>query len=63
MIVNFYKKDTTKKHNNCYLIATRNIECIPQKEMLITFSGQLFIAHSVYFNIDTCEYNIYMTRV
>lgn len=64
MIVNFYKKVGVEWHrNHSYkLIASKNIGCIPQKGTFITLSGQLFTIDRVCFDIDKCEYNLYIVR-
>ena len=64
MIVNFYKKIDVEWHRNCSykLIASKNIGCIPQKDTSIMLSGQLFKVDRICFNVDNCEYNIYITR-
>lgn len=61
MIVNFYKKSGIEARNY-KLIASRNIDCVPQKGTYIEFSGQLFIVDRIYFNVYTCEYNLYIIR-
>lgn len=63
MIANFYKKNGIEVHNYKKLIASKNIDCIPQKGNLIVFSGQLFVIDRICFNLDKCEYNIYIVRV
>ena len=62
MIANFYKKNGTETRNY-RLITSKNIDCIPQKGNLVMFSGQLFTVDKACFNIDNCEYSIYITRV
>lgn len=61
MIVNFYRKTGTGLNDN-KLVASKNISCIPQKGICVKFSGQCFYVDRVEFNIDLCEYNIYMIR-
>lgn len=61
MIVNFYK--VRNGHNNKVLLASKNIEHVPQKGTLIRFSGQSFVIDGISFDIDTCTYNIYLTRL
>ena len=63
MIANFYKKNGIEAHNYKKLIASKNIDCIPQKGNLVVFSGQLFVIDRICFDIDKCEYNIYIVRV
>lgn len=61
MIANFYKKNGIEARN-CKLIASKNIDCIPQKGNLVMFSGQLFTVDRIYFDVDKCEYNLYIIR-
>ena len=61
MIVNFYRKTGVGPHDN-KLVASKNINCIPQKGIHVKFSGQCFYVDRIEFNIDLCEYNIYMIR-
>ena len=63
MIANFYKKNGIEAHNYKKLIASKNIDCIPHKGNLVVFSGQLFVIDRICFDIDKCEYNIYIVRV
>lgn len=63
MIANFYKKNGIEARNYYKLIASKNIDCIPQKGNLIVFSGQLFVIDKICFDIDKCEYNLYIVRV
>lgn len=61
MIVNFYKThDESLK--SATLLVSKNINYIPQKGTFITFSGQLFAISKICFNVDNCEYNIYIVR-
>lgn len=62
MIANFYKTQYGN-YRNSVLLVTRNIEHIPQKGNLIVFSGQLFVIDKICFDIDKCEYNLYIVRV
>lgn len=61
MIVNFYRKTDTGLHGK-KLVASKNIGCIPQKGMPVKFSGQCFCVDRIEFNINLCEYDIYMIR-
>lgn len=67
MIVNFYKVYNCNKvhnsHNSKALLASKNIEHVPQKGTLIRFSGQSFVVENISFDIDKCIYNIYVTRL
>lgn len=62
MITNFYKTpgNNIKKAT---LLTTKNIDCIPSKGTFVWFSGQKFIVDEVYFNVDLCEYSLYLYRV
>lgn len=62
MIANFYKKNGIGARNY-ELIASKNIDCIPQKGTSIMFSGQLFTVDRICFDVDKCEYNLYIIRV
>lgn len=61
MIANFYKKNGTETRNY-RLITSKNIDCIPQKELLLCSSGQLFIVDRICLDLDKCEYNLYIIR-
>ncbi len=62
MIVNFYHViPNNRKFTR--LIASRNIECIPQKGTFINFSGQTFVTDKVVLSINKSEYAVYMHRV
>ena len=61
MIANFYKKNGVEARNY-KLIVSENIDYIPQKGTFIMFSGQLFTVDRIYFDIDKCEYNLYIIR-
>lgn len=58
MIANFYRKIGAEAR----LIASKNIDCVPQKGICIKISGQLFAIDKVCFNVDTCEYDFYIVR-
>ena len=61
MIVNFYKMhDESLK--SATLLVSKNINYIPQKGTFITFSGQLFTVDRIYFDVDKCEYSLYIIR-
>lgn len=62
MTANFYKMQYGN-YNNSILLASKNIDCVPQKGNFIMFSGQLFIVDRIYFDLDNCKYNIYMARL
>lgn len=61
MIANFYKKNGIGARNY-ELIAFKSIDCIPQKGTFIMFSGQLFTVDRICFNVDKCEYDLYIIR-
>lgn len=61
MIANFYKMKYGN-YRNCELLVSRNIEHIPNDSMFVEYSGQHFKIDRVYFNVDKCEYDIYMVR-
>lgn len=63
MIVEIYKKVNAGKQRKYVLFATKNIECVPQKDTFIQFSGQLFIVERVCFDADACKYYIYTKRI
>lgn len=62
MIANFYK---VQYGNYCYsvLLVTRNIEHIPSVKTVVIYDGQKFCVNRLEFNLDKCEYNIYIVRV
>jgi hypothetical protein len=64
MIANFYKRVSFEDNtvNSYKLFASKNIDCIPPIGTMITFSGQSFVVHDVVFDIDTCEYSLYLKR-
>ena len=62
MIVNFYKV-TSGDLRNKTLLASKNIEHVPMRGEYIIYSNQQFRVAKVLFNIDTCEYDLYMARV
>lgn len=64
MIVNFYKvHNSHNSHNSKVLLASKNIEHVPQKGTLIRFSGQSFVVENISFDIGKCIYNVYVTRL
>lgn len=62
MIVNFYKV-TSGDLRNKTLLASKNIEHVPMREEYVIYSNQQFRIAKVLFNINTCEYDLYMARV
>lgn len=63
MIVEIYKKVNTGKQLKYVLLTIKNIECVPQKDTFIQFSGQLFIVERVCFDADSYKYYIYTKRI
>lgn len=63
MIVNFYKMRYSSSIKGAELLISKNINCVPQRATRITFSGQLFAVYIVRFDLDKCEYNLYLIRV
>lgn len=63
MIVEIYKKVNTGKQRKYVLLTTKNIECVPQKDTFIQFSGQFFAVERVCFDADSCKYYIYTKRI
>lgn len=61
MIANFYKMNCGN-YRNCELLMTRNIEHVPNNSMFVKYNGQHFKIDRVYFNVDKCEYDIYIVR-
>lgn len=61
MIANFYKITDSIKVKP--LLASKNISCIPKKGEYVMLSGQCFRVFKVIFDIDKCEYNLYLMRV
>lgn len=62
MIVNFYKAKYGS-YRNCELLISKNVEHVPNNSMFIDYKGQHFKIDRVYFNVDKCEYDIYISRV
>lgn len=62
MIANFYKKNGIEARNSVLLV-TRNIEHIPSVKTVVIYNGQKFCVDRLEFNLDKCEYNIYMARL
>jgi hypothetical protein len=50
-------------YRNCELLVTRNIDYVPNDSMFVEYSGQHFKVDRVFFNADTCEYDVYIARV
>lgn len=63
MIVEIYKKVNTGKQRKYTLLTTKNIECVPQKDTFIQFSGQFFVVERVCFDANSCKYYIYTKRI
>lgn len=62
MIANFYKVQYGN-YRNSVLLVTRNIEHIPSVKTGVIYNGQKFCVDKLEFNLDNCEYNIYMARL
>lgn len=62
MIANFYKT-ARGDYRNSVLLVTKNIEYIPSAKTIVTYCGQKFCVDKLEFNLDKCEYNIYMVRL
>lgn len=61
MIANFYHV-VHYDYKHAKLIASKNLECIPEKGTFIMLSGQLFVINRAHLNLDKCEYNFYIVR-
>lgn len=62
MIVNFYKvKQDDYRHAE--LLVSKNIEHLPDSNMYVAYKGQCFKIVRIYFNIDDCEYHVYLIRL
>lgn len=62
MIANFYKM-RYGNYRNSVLLVTRNIEHIPSVKTTVIYNDQKFLVDKLEFNLDKCEYNIYMARL
>ena len=62
MIANFYKTQYGN-YRNPVLLVTRNIGHIPSAKTVVIYNGQKFLVDKLEFNLDKCEYNIYMARL
>ena len=62
MIENSYKTQYGIYWNSVLLV-TRNIEHIPSAKTVVIYNGQKFCVDKLEFNLDKCEYNIYMARL
>lgn len=62
MIANFYKMQYGN-YRNSVLLVTKNIEHIPSVKTTVIYNGQKFCVDKLEFNLDKCEYNIYMARL
>ena len=63
MIVNFYKIEYKCCKIPEKLLASKNIDFVPQQETSIRFNGQLFVVKGVEFDINTCTYTVYVKRM
>lgn len=62
MIANFYKQLPGESIKEATLMRSKNIECIPGINTYVRYSNQYFKIIKVIFDIDTCEYNLYLMR-
>lgn len=62
MTANFYKT-RYGNYRNSVLLVTRSIEHIPSVKTVVIYDGQKFCVGKLEFNLDKCEYNIYMVRL
>lgn len=62
MIANFYKTQYGN-YRNSVLLVTRNIEHILSVKTVVIYNDQKFLVDKLEFNLDKCEYNIYMARL
>lgn len=62
MIANFYKTQYGNYHNSVLLV-TRSTEHIPSVKTVVIYNGQKFCVDKLEFDLDNCEYNIYMARL
>lgn len=66
MIINFYKcagnalKLTNRK--SATHLATKNINIIPQENSVVIISNRFYKVQNVIFNIDTLQYDIYLSH-
>lgn len=62
MTANFYKTQYGN-YRNSVLLVTRNIGHIPSAKTAVIYNGQKFCVDRLEFDLDKCEYNIYMARL
>lgn len=62
MIVNFYKEPLGRMLSGECLIS-KNIESIPGKDTFIIIGTKTYRVSRIYFDVDTCEYSIYLIEV
>ena len=63
MTVKFYMDINVSAMNHCKLIATRNLEFIPNKDMTIMLSSEVFIIRDICYDINKDEYRIYLSAL
>lgn len=63
MIVNFYKQLMGESIKEATLVCSKNIECVPVIDTYMRYSNQYFKVIKIIFDINTCEYDLYMARV
>lgn len=61
MTANFYKITGDMKIK--ILLTFKNIECVPRMGDPVLFQGQYFRVFKIVLDIETCEYNIYLSRL
>lgn len=61
MIAHFYK--VYGNYRNSMLLITRNIEYILPVKTVVMYNGQKFYVDKLEFDLDNCEYNIYIVRI
>lgn len=62
MIVNFYKEPLGRMLSGEHLIS-KNIESIPGKDTFIIIGAKTYRVSRIYFDVDICEYSIYLIEV
>lgn len=64
MVVNFYKKEYLEDYSKVKidLLASRNIEHIPALNTIVIANGQFLRVDIIRFNLEKCEYDIYMVK-
>ena len=65
MIVNFYRRRRPGDYSKVRidLLASRNIEHVPALGTIIVVYGQHYRIDRIHFDLENCEYDIFMARV